>query len=195
MAPNEKKDASAGTEDLEELEEVFDEDGNDITDWQGLAKKNFGMAKRYKTDVDNLKTDFEAYKTTHPEAPPKEEPAKSQDKKDFDLAEKSYLLASGIKKEQIPLVWDEVQKSGKPIDEILESPYFQEKLEMEASKAAVPSGTPRSGGAARDSVEYWMARGEFPPKTPENKELRRKILHTLEKQSTEGSKFSPNPIV
>ena len=118
-------------ETLDDPEPILDESGQDTFDWKAETFKRHGMAKRYKTDLQKLKTDFEEYKTKHPDKPI-EEP-KPQDKKDFDLAEKSYLLASGIKKEQIPLVLEEMQKSGKSIDEILESPYFKEKLEMEAS--------------------------------------------------------------
>lgn len=120
---------------------------------------------------------------------------KLTEKTDFDLAEKSYLLANGIKKAQIQLVWDEVSKSGKSIDEILESPYFKEKLEMEASKEAIPAGTNRSGGSAVNSPEYWVAKGQYPPNTPENRELRTKVANILAKQAANKTKFSSQPIV
>lgn len=177
-------------ETLEEPEEILDESGTDTTDWKAEALKNYGRAKRYQTDL-------KKYKETEAEkAKAEAEKAKnSQDKKDFDLAEKSYLLANGVKKSEISLFWEEHQKTGRSIDELLESEYFREKREMEASKEATPSGTKRAGGAARDSVDYWVKKGEYPPNTPENTELRRKVAKALASQEEQGKKFSPRPIV
>jgi hypothetical protein len=169
-------------DDLQQIPEV-PEGEEDTTDWKSLAQKNYGIAQRYKTK-------FEKSKEVKPEAKP-EEP-KSQDKKEFDLAEKSYLLANGIKKSDISLVWDEMSKSGKSIDEILESPYFKEKLEMSATKDAIPSGTKRTSGSARDDVEYWIQKGEFPPM--DQVELRRKVVNALSQKHSNKTKFSPNPI-
>jgi hypothetical protein len=172
---------------------VIPEGEEDTTDWKAETSKHRGIAQRYQTKSQKLKEEFEAYKTAHPEV--KVEAKQSQDKKEFDLAEKTYLIANGIKKDQFQLVFDEMQKSGKSIEDILESPYFKEKLEMEATKSATPSGTKRVGGTARDEVEYWIQKGQLPPRTPENTDLRRKVVAALVKTSENKTKFSSQPIV
>ena len=192
MAENEKG-VDVEPEEFEEPEPILDEDGNDTTDWKAEAKKGYGMAKRFQTKSKKLSEEFDAYKKANPEKP--EEPEQPQDKKEFDLAEKSYLLSSGIKKGEFQLVFDEMKASGKTMDEVLESPYFKEKLEENRSKEAVPKDNKRGGGSAKDSVDYWINKGEYPPDTPENTELRRKVLKELARRDSEGSKFSPNPIV
>ncbi len=166
-------------------ESIVGEDGVDATDWKALAHKNYGIAKRALTKLKKLS------EVKPPEVKP--EPDKSQDKKEFDLAEKSYLLANGIKKNEFQLVWDEVKATGKGIDDILESKYFQEKREFNASKEAIPTGTKRSSGAVKDEVDYWVQKGQFPPS--DQIELRRKVAAALAKQAERRSKFSSNPII
>jgi hypothetical protein len=158
----------------------------DTTDWKAEALKYQGIAQRFKTKVEKSKEE-------KPEAKP-EEP-KPQDKTELDLVEKTFLLASGIKKDQFKLVFDEAKSSGKSIEELLDSPYFKEKLEMDVSKNALPSDSKRSGVGSQNDEEYWIKKGEFPPNTPENQELRRKVANTLAKQAENKSKFSSNPIV
>ncbi|MEA2036881.1 MAG: hypothetical protein U9O94_05195 [Nanoarchaeota archaeon] len=188
---NEKK-VDVEPEELVEPEEILDENGEDTTDWKALAQKNFGIAKRYKTKLDKKKEVEEKKEEAKPKEESKEKP---QDKKEFDMAEKSYLLANGIKKNEFQLVWDEIKESGKSIDQVLESKYFQEKREMNATKEATPKDNKRGGGAAKDSASYWIQKGEYPPDTIENQEIRRKVAATLAKQSGDKSKFSSNPIV
>ena len=183
-------------ESIEEIKETQDDEGVDTTDWKSLALKNQGIARRYDTKLKKIREVKEAEDNAKAELKAKAdlEKNKSQDKKDFDLTEKAYLLANGIKKSQIPLVWQEVESSGKSIDEILESPYFKEKLEMEASKEAIPSDSKRGGGAAHDSVDYWITKGEYPPNTLENTELRRKVAQALASKAVNKQKFSPRPV-
>ena len=120
MAEPNEKELDLEEEEIEEPEPVIDEtSGEDTTDWKTESSKGFGIANRYKTKFGKLKESFETYKKEHPETS-KEEPKQPQDKKEFDLAEKSYLLSNGIKKEEFKDVFDEVQKTGKTIDEVLE---------------------------------------------------------------------------
>lgn len=191
----EPKEEVIEDEDVEELEEPKEPgEGEDEPDWKALAKTNIGIAKRRGTKLKKIKEQRAEAKELK-EAKPSKEPEKPQDKKDFDLAEKSYLMGSGIKKNEIPFVWDEVSKTGKSIDELIESPYFQEKLEKEKSKEATPSGSKRSAGTVSNSVDYWIKKGQYPPDTPENTELRREVANALAKQTGDKSKFTPDPIV
>lgn len=179
---------------IEDIEEVLDESGADITDWRALALKNQGIAKRYQTKLEKLRE-------VKPEVKPEiKEPEKPQDKTSFDLAEETYLLQKGVKENQFSLVLEEVKKSGKSIKEVLGSRYFQEQLEVAASADATPQRGERGGGSAQNEVSYWIQkadRGEnpFPPNTPENRELRRKIAKELAKQSENQNKFAKDAIV
>jgi len=47
----------------------------------------------------------------------------------------------------------------------------------------------RSGQSSKDSVDYWLAKGELPPNTPENTKLRRDVVNAKYVQETSGSKF------
>jgi hypothetical protein len=191
METNEKElDAE---ETLEEPEEILDEGGTDTTDWKAETLKRHGIAKRYQTKNQKLKEEFEVYKTAHPD----EKVGQPQDKKEFDLAEKSYLLANGIKKEEISFVFEEMKKTGKSMDEILDSKYFQqqlaEKRELAATEAAIPSGTNRGGNATRDKVDYWIAKDELPP--ADQVELRRKVVNAKIEREKSVSKFTDTPVV
>lgn len=182
-------------DEMVEIPEIpqVNEGQEDTTDWKAEALKYQGIAKRYDTKLKKLGE-------VKPEAKPEVKVEQPQVKSEFDLAEKTYILANGLKKDQIPMVLEEIKKSGKPvnetsINEILESPYFKEKLEQEASKEALPLNSKRGGGAARDSVDYWIARGELPPNSPENTELRRKVAKARTTQEVDGRKFSDKPII
>lgn len=80
---------------------------------------------------------------------------------DFGYDVKAYLKSSGIKAEEFDFVKAELQASGKDLDSLLESKYFQEGLEKHRELGKTADATPtgkRSGGVATDSVEYWAAK-------------------------------------
>jgi len=195
MEPNEKEldvEDEEIDEELEEPEELRDENDQDITDWKAEALKRHGIAKRYQTKLRKIKTaEAEKAKT---EAEKAKQP---QDKKEFDYAEKAYLRSMGVEKEDFPFVFETTQKTGKTLDELLDSKYFQaelkEKREERESQEAIPSGTKRTSGSARDSVEYWIAKGELPP--ADQVELRRKVVKAKVDAERNKSHFSANPIV
>lgn len=191
METNENKVVDDDIEEIEEPEELRDENDEDITDWKALASKHYGIAKRFQTKLKKIKdVEKEAKAKT-------EEVEQPQNKKDFDYSEKAYLKSMGIEKDEYPFVLKEIQNTGKSLDELLDSKYFQselkEKREEKASQDAVPLGTKRSSGSARDSVEYWIAKGELPP--ADQPELRRKVVNAKIKAEETKSKFTDRPVV
>lgn len=119
---------------------------------------------------------------------------------DFDYGELAYLTAKGIEAdEDIALVRQVMSETGKALKDVLGSKYFQAELkqlrEDRAAKDAIPAKNGRTGGAARDTVDYWIAKGELPPDTPENKQLRRDVVNAKAKAQTSGTKFSSNAII
>lgn len=128
---------------------------------------------------------------------PKSSP-KSTKSSDLDYGQKAFLVANGIKgTEEISLAQEFISNTGKSLDEVVESKFFQAELkELRSSKAsenAVPKGTKRAGSSSRDSVDFWLAKGELPENTPENQDLRRQIVNARYVRETSGSKFSSRP--
>jgi len=117
--------------------------------------------------------------------------------KDLDYGQKAYLVANGIKgAEEMSIVQDIMKSTGKDLDAVLESKYFQAELKelrsLKASEAAIPDGSKRSGQQTRDSVEYWIAKGELPP--ADQIELRRKVVNAKIASHSVKNVFSSNPI-
>lgn len=88
-------------------------------------------------------------------------------------------------------------ETGKSQKELLGAKWFQaeikERQEARTVKEAVPSNTRRSQTSARNTVEYWLAKGELPPTS--DVQLRRDVLNAKIKIEEHSSKFSDNSIV
>ena len=108
----------------------------------------------------------------------------------FDWGEKAYLTSNGIKGSDEHEFAQKLQKqTGLDLDSLLEDTYFQTKLnefrEQRATTNATPSGTKRSSNSSVDTVEYWIAKGELPPK--DQVEMRRKVVNArLKKEDSKG---------
>ena len=173
-----------------DIVETKDDDGNDTTDWkeiaqqnQEFAKKNQGIAKRYKTKLDKLKEE--------PDKKQGEESVKEQDDPSkLDYAKKAFLTASGIKgSKETELVQKIVSDTGKSIEEVLESKYFQAELnemrELNKTEDALPKGSKRTGQSAQDTVDYWIKKGELPT----DRKLRQDVVNARIKNETDKSVF------
>lgn len=111
-----------------------------------------------------------------------------------DLGEKAYLIANGIKTaDEISLAKKLAKETGKDIESLLESTYFQTELksfrEQKASADAIPTGNKRASNTSVDSVEYWIAKGELPP--PSEVKLRQDVVNArMKKESSKGVFFN-----
>lgn len=128
--------------------------------------------------------------------------SKKEDKKsdDLDYGQKAFLVAKGIESaDEVALVKKVMSDTGKTLDEVLESKYFQAEIkEMRDIKAvadATPNGGNRNGSSASNTVEYWIKKGELPPNTPDNVQLRRDVVNARLKKEKSGSTFTSNPVV
>lgn len=124
---------------------------------------------------------------------------KKESKKDsFDYGEKAFLISNGIKDaEEMSLVIDIMKSTGKSLDDVVASKYFQAELkefrDVKASDAALPANKNRNGESATGSVEYWIAKGELPPAS--QPELRTKVVNARIKTETNTNVFTSNPVV
>lgn len=119
----------------------------------------------------------------------KDEP-KSSKSNELDYGQKAFLTANGIKgNDEYKLVQEVIANTGKSLEDVLESKYFLAELneirELKASQNATPQGSKRSAQTSRDTVDYWLAKGELPPANEQ--ELRRKVVNArIDKESKKG---------
>lgn len=118
---------------------------------------------------------------------------------ELDYGQKAFLVANGIKgSDEIAFVTEVMKSTGRSLEQVLESKYFQAELkEMRDAKSvteAIPKGTKRTATTARNEVEYWIQKGELPPDTPENRKLRQEVVNARIKSSGDTSPFTSNPV-
>lgn len=180
-------------EEVEDIVETQDDDGNDTTDWKALAQSNNKLAKdfsgkskgivqRYKTKMDKLKESLGDKK------PDKKEPSKSEDKDEFDYGQKAFLIANGIKgSKETDFVQEELKKAGGNLDGLLENEYFKDRLkefrEINKTSEATPKGT--RSGKSTDSIDYWMTK----PMEEVPKELRAEVVNAKLKKDKKQKHF------
>lgn len=146
-----------------------------------------------------LKRQQEQLLKKHPELSGDKPNKKGKKSDELDYGQKAFLIASGIKDaEDMNLVKTIMADTGKSLDEVIGSKYFlaelKEQQEARATTAATPPGSKRAGASASNTVEYWLAKGENPPNTPENRELRQKVLNARIAKERDSGIFTKSPI-
>lgn len=122
---------------------------------------------------------------------PKKEPepaAKPEPSSDVDFGNLAfYNTKSDVVKiehdDDVEFLRETMKETGKTQSSILAAKWFQQEIkerqELRATKLATPEGSRRSPTLpSQQTPEYWLGRGEMPPDTPENRELRQKIVNT-----------------
>lgn len=203
MSTNEDKDLdtkSQGNEaDKEESLELEDEDSNREEDKSNESKGDERQKESPEARLARLKRMVAQEEKRQGLSRETKDHSKPEVKSsELDYGQKAFLAANGVKGEkELNLVKEVIKNTGKSIEEVLESKYFQADLkemrDAETTSNALIKGTKRSGQSARDSVEYWIAKGELPP--PEMVDLRRQVVNAKMKAQSSGSPFSKNPIV
>lgn len=190
MTKNESAEEDVDLEDLPQVEEGAE----DKTDWKAIAQKNHGIAQRYKTKLDKQG------KVEKPVTDAGENKGKDNSGKEaggLDKLDRAVLRVEKITdSKEVELVQTYMKETGRDVEGVLASKFFQAELkemrDLAATEEATPSGSKRSGVQTRDTVEYWIAAGKLPP--PEQAELRRKVVNAKIAKEKSGSMFSTNPI-
>lgn len=189
MSDNETKvETEEVIEDAEDVQDVA-EGEEDSTDYKALAAKNAGIAKRLKTKLEKQKLDKKVER--------KVEQKLAENKTEFDYGQKAFLKSSGIASSEYSLVLEVMSATGKDLESVLESKYFQGELkdlrDANATKDATPSGQKRSSTSTRDKVEYWLAKGELPP--ADQVELRRQYVNAkIATEKKSQRQFTDRPV-
>lgn len=177
------------TEDVmfDDIQEESDDEGNDTTDWKAEAIKAQGIVKRLKTKIEKAK-----------ETPAPKVEAPKEAEKGLDRLDRAVLRVEKITDaEEIALVETIMKETGKDVEGVLASKYFQNELkemrDARATKDATPSSSKRSNQSPRDEVDYWIAKGELPP--ADQVDLRRKVVNAKMKQAKQANQFSDNAVI
>jgi len=181
ITPENNDDIELDLDDEEQPKEEVKAEKPKLSDEEKLAKFE-GITNRLRKKLGKT------------EETPKEKEAPSKSG-DLDYGQKAFLIANGIKGDEISLVKEEMAKSGYPLDNLIENPYFQQKLkehrEAKTTSEAIPRESKRAATSARDSVEYWLEK----PFSEVPKEMREKVLNAQIEKDKRESMFSDNPIV
>ena len=155
-------------EDTDEDTDNEDEEEQGVEYWKAEALKNKAILDRNKQKKETKPT--------------------PSDELGYDV--KAYLKTSGINANEFDFVKAELKASGKDLDSLLESKYFQENLEqhraLNNTANAVVKGK-RNTGVATDSVEYWAGKdfAEVPL------DMRGKVLaHRENSEKTRGTFYN-----
>ncbi len=174
QTPEVELDENQIDEEVESDEVESTEQEVEQTDWKAEALK-------YKAILDRNKN----------KKPTEQKVNKSND---LDYGQKAFLVANGVKEsDEMKLVKGVMQETGKSLEDVLSSKYFQAELkemrDLKASSNAIPNGK-RSGTASQDSVDYWIAKGELPPAS--DRELRQKVVNARIKKNDNKGVFYNN---
>lgn len=174
QTPEVELDENQIDEEVESEEVESTEQEVEQTDWKAEALK-------YKAILDRNKN----------KKPTEQKVNKSND---LDYGQKAFLVANGVKEsDEMKLVKGVMQDTGKSLEDVLSSKYFQAELkemrDLKASSNAIPNGK-RSGTASQDSVDYWIAKGELPPAS--DRELRQKVVNARIKKNDNKGVFYNN---
>lgn len=135
---------------------------------------------------------------------PQEKPAEPEKSDEIDFAQLAFhnSRSDSLKiehEEDVEFLKQAIEETGKAQKDILTSKWFQSDLKERIEKREVVDATPqdnkRSTVDSKSDVDYWMKRDELPSNTPDNKELREKIVDARYKMEKSVNKFSSNPIV
>lgn len=157
------------------------------------ATKSRELRTNLRKENENLK------KGLNPDGTEKKAPeAKKEEAKPGELDKSDmYLLRSEkiTDEKEVALVKEFMKDTGRSLDKVLESKIFQAELkemrDLKATEDATPEGKNRSGASAKDTVDYWISKGELPKNNPA---LRIKVVNAKIAAAKNVHQFSDNPI-
>jgi hypothetical protein len=125
------------------------------------------------------------------------EPKKSNQGK-WEIGELAYMEMKGVKSDdEMEFVASMMKRTGEDLRTTLGDDYVKNRLksirEERTVKEATPTSTRRTPTSGRNSVEYWLNKGELPP--TDQVQLRRDVLNAKIASEKQRSKFSDTPIV
>jgi hypothetical protein len=185
MEPNDSATVSA---------ETTEETGAEPTE----TKESSNDLSEIKTMLEQFNSDLGSLKRTVKGLSKKPERSETPEKTAADssvLLEKAFLRTAGITdKEEVDLAISTAEKWGLTIDQLVDDDDFKTKLDRHRISKANATATSNVKGdkvrtVAKDSVEYWLAKGV--PPTPDqlpNRARRAEIIRAFAKTSKGSGK-------
>lgn len=180
-------------EDTKESDFSPDELADDSIDWKAKAEELKGIAKRRATQLKKLKDADNARKTAADAAKiavdiVKDSKAPPPKTGELDETQLDYLDLKGISEDDdIKIIERHVQRTGETVRQALKDEYVVAKLATSKAerevKAAIPSGTKRSGQVQGTDLALALAKyeqsGRDPSTLPTDFYLRSKVINSL----------------
>jgi hypothetical protein len=177
-----ESDAPSESNELEVLRQelaVKEERISHLASQTRAAKKEAKEAKELKSDSEPKKTGLDygqlAFHNTKAEA------VKIEHQEDIDF------------------LTNTLEETGKDQASILNSNWFKSELAERQSarivKEATPEGGRGSGETPSTNADFWVAKGELPPDTPQNRELREQVVEQRIKIEENKSKFADRAVL
>lgn len=178
------------------------DDVNEIDDinvlkekYQKISETNRHLFARAKKAEGFIEKDGKWIKPKKVEPKTEEKPEatpKDQDTIDYgQLAYYNSLSEVKVDDEDISFLQETMEETGKSMQSVLKSKFFQNELkerkEEKKAKDATPSSNKRSTTIPTNTVDYWMAKDALPP--VEQVELRRKVVNERIKREETGKRF------
>ena len=200
MNKNEAGEEGAEDIDVEEAEEIEEGEEGEESEDDKPEKKDEKPLETPEAKRARLKRQLEQLDKKHPELadkPEKRDKKTSKKSDELDYGEKAFLIANGIKdSDEMELVQEVMKSTGKSLDEVVGSRFFQAELkEIRDDKVAadaIPKGNKKGNNSASNTVDYWIAKGELPPK--DQRELRQKVVNARIKAESGKSQFTDTPV-
>ena len=195
-----KNDAGEEVEDVEDIDVEETDETEEGEEGDKPEKKDEKPIETPEAKRARLKRQLEQLDKKHPELadkPDKSEKKSSKKSDELDYGQKAFLIANGIKDaDEMDLVQEVMKSTGKSLDEVVGSRFFQAELKEvrddKATAEAIPKGNKKGNNSASNTVDYWIAKGELPPK--DQRELRQKVVNARIKAESGKSQFTDTPV-
>lgn len=166
-------------------EETSEQGTDRVAELEEELRKRDGSIKRLKTKLEKSK-----------ETPEDKTEEKKSENSDNSLLEKAFLRSASITdKEEVELALKTAKKWDMSIDELVDDDDFKVKLEKHRTNKSNLNATTnvkgdKSGSSAKNTPEYWTAKGTPPTaeQVPDRKE-RAKIVRAMMKDAKTGKQF------
>ena len=184
--------------DASALKEIVIKERTEKTD---LAEKNKQLFVRAKK-AEGFEQDDEGNWTRTVKEPSKAEKKLEKKEKqsgELDYGMKAYLRSEGIEPNEFDFITEQMEESGiRDIEKLVANSYFKSQLKERREQKSVENATPSKSRATGDSsktkVDYWVGKGELPPDTAENVQLRRDVLNKRIDIEKNRNRFSGNSV-
>lgn len=164
-------------------ESAEDEQADEAIDWKAKALEAQGRLKRLETKMSKASEKKE------------ENLIKNEKQGDIDYGHLTFFNSKTDVKitddEDIEYVKEMMKETGLDQKTLLNKKWFQaeikERQESKIVKEAIPSNSRRATTSARNTVEYWLNKGELPP--ADQVQLRRDVVNAKIEREKNSSKF------